>query len=170
MVKSELIVKYGFVGLIALVVLFVVTRIFKGIGKFFSAINPFNIIGNGISTITETEEDKAKKQSTEDVLRRKAAESDVLRNLSKDDCKLIADNIKYALIGSMFVEDEELLLSEIKKIQNQADFDCVNSAYGCVKNHCWEQPQTMIQHIRDLIHGSELQEIEDWFNKHNISY
>ena len=168
MAKSEL-VKYGVIGVLVFACLFAVTRIFKGIGKFFAEINPINIGGNIISSITETDADKEKKKSVEETLNSKSSQSQAIRNLSEDDCKMIADNIKYALIGSI-TEDEDLLLSEIRKIQNQGDFDCVNSKYGCVKNHWWEQNQTMIQHIRDLIHGSELQEIEDWFKKHNITY
>jgi Sec-independent protein translocase protein TatA len=148
-------------GVVALAVFFI-SKMFKGVGKVVETLNPANLF--------ESEEEKQTKKSVEDAQKKEAESSKALRKLTESQAQLIADNIKNALIGGWFSEDEKTIIENVQKIQNQGDYDLVSAKYGYVKNWSWfSSPMTMIQHMRDLLGGSDLKTIEDWFKSHKIS-
>ena len=144
---------------IAFLAFFFISKIFKGFGE---TLKPTNLL--------ESEEQKQTKAIIEEVQKKEAESSRVFRTLTESQADIIANNIKNALIGGWFSEDEETIIDNVQKIKNQGDYDLVSAKYGYVENWSFfSSRMTMIQHMRDLLGGRDLESIENWFKSHKIS-
>ena len=145
--------------LIAFLAIYFISKMFRGGKKRFSPSNLF-----------ESDEQQQAKKTVEDVQKREAESSKVFRTLTDSQAEIVANNIKNALLGGWFSEDEETIIENVQKIKNQGDYDIVSAKYGYVEN--WRfisSRMTMIQHMRDLLGGDDLEFIENWFKSHKIS-